>query len=206
MDVLAAQLKVEFDFGALSTGLVSDALDRCSRGGMLTGQQLRGMAMLISVAQVKFTGPYRDSCTFVQGLRNAILSPFRKERVFRDVREMAEVVCRPWSCVETDLDLLKLITFAVDEEGSLVDSASPDLSKTRQEFRRIRKKLECMIRSFKGEMVERSGRHKHLDTSNLYIFYTGCAWQCLLGMPSRPMPWSWIQDRTGPCIANHEGH
>ena len=50
--VLIAQLKVELDFGSLSTEAVMRALNRCSRGGMLAGLQLKALATLLSVAQV----------------------------------------------------------------------------------------------------------------------------------------------------------
>lgn len=71
---------------------------------------------------------------------------------------MVEMVFRPWSELEIDVELMDLITFAIDEEGILKDSASQDLSRARSEYRRIRKRLEETFRSFKGEMVERSGR------------------------------------------------
>ena len=53
VDVLASQLKVEFSFGMLSTDLVSGALKRCARGGMLSAAQVGSIAALISAGQVQ---------------------------------------------------------------------------------------------------------------------------------------------------------
>jgi len=52
IEILIDQMRVDFDFGPLSTDLVDAAIDRCSKGGMLSGQFLSSVAHLLSAAQV----------------------------------------------------------------------------------------------------------------------------------------------------------
>eukprot|EP00210_Caulerpa_lentillifera_P007078 g6771.t1 len=143
VEVLEAKLKVEFKFGNVSTELMISALERCSKGGILTAEQLMSISGLISSTQ---------------DLKKVILAPFRKSGLYKDLREAAGVVYSPWKRVEIPLELKSLIDFAIDSEGNIKDNASSNLSSARKSYRTIKKRLESLMRTFKGKVVERSGR------------------------------------------------
>lgn len=87
-----------------------------------------------------------------------ILAPFRKAGLYKDLKEAANVVYSPWKRVEIPLELKTLIDFAIDSEGNLKDNATPVLSKARTKHRSIRNRLETLMKSLKGKVVQRSGR------------------------------------------------
>ena len=90
------------------------------------------------------------------------MRPFRKRDLYRELRQMADIIVCPWSETEIDMTFVDLIASAIEEDGSLTDSASQDLMRARGQYKQIWKRLEQMLQSFPGEIVERSGRHVSL--------------------------------------------
>jgi len=157
VEVLEAKLKVEFKFGNTSTELMEGALRRCRKGGLLTAEQLMSISALLSTTRVT-SSYFQPLNPFLQDLKKVILAPFRKTGLYKDLREAANVVYSPWKRVEIPLELKTLIDFAIDSEGNLKDNATPVLSNARTKYRSIRNRVETLMKSFKGKVVQRSGR------------------------------------------------
>ena len=139
-------------------------------------------------------------------LRSAITRPFRKRDLYRELRQMADIVVRPWSETEIDMTFVDLIASAIEEDGSLTDSASQDLMSARGRYKQIWKRLEQLLQSFPGEIAERSGRHVSLCIPSgtiLVCTRVDCVWPYPKVETSLVACWYWMPVPVGRCTVSH---
>eukprot|EP00803_Ostreobium_quekettii_P011689 evm.model.scf_982EXC.4 EVM.evm.TU.scf_982EXC.4 scf_982EXC:18146-21235(+) len=138
---LEYELRIQLDFGGISTDLVQEGLSRAKRGGLMSAEQLLAVMTLLRG---------------VQGLRQNILGPTQRS-IAPDVLRRLQPILAMWRGYSVPPGLVEAIDSTLDEEHQIRDSASVELQKARLRVERLRSQLKKLLTNVKGEITERSG-------------------------------------------------
>lgn len=143
-DKLEAEYSVEMDFGGTSTSQASEALKRCSRGGMLLPAQLKAVASTL-------TGASR--------LQKAVASGARTAKGYGYGSLFAALV-DPTKDLQGHPNIVKAINACVNEEAEIADNASEEVRMTRGKLRALEGRLSNILKGHAGggQVSEMGGR------------------------------------------------
>ncbi|EFJ16942.1 hypothetical protein SELMODRAFT_421325 [Selaginella moellendorffii] len=115
------------DLGAIQTDVVKVGLTRASKGVALSGREAAALAAMLEAAR---------------SLRHAAFSSFQENKEKQEIlRPIYDMLCS----IDADVDTTKTIWNAVNDDGSVKDSASPELRTARMEQASCERKLQELM-------------------------------------------------------------
>ncbi|KAL4459148.1 hypothetical protein ABPG75_014013 [Micractinium tetrahymenae] len=141
VDSLEAEFAADLDFGGIQTAQCAQALARASHGGMLSGPGLQAVASLLTGA-AKLQRAVKAAAREAEATGYAGLQPVAA--AFKDIATLPE--------------LAGAIGSAIEESGTVRESASEDVRRARGRVRTVEGRLRGILKGYHGEITEQAGR------------------------------------------------